>query len=233
MHIVHVSHTLNEDQLGPARLELLTRRLPPVMQSHVRKFRRWQDYQASLFGKLLLYDGLVNCFGLSPGVLEEIVLTENLKPVLPGCDLFFSIAHSGSLVACAIGNIPVGIDVERVRDIEVRDFRGNLPSVVTRKGGTQPDFFECWTMAESVLKASGEGLRHSMSEITIQQDQYLAAFRSRTWHLSPLALRDGYRGYLAAAGRAVVVTEFQPPLMVASLTHNDEKGLEQETLYGL
>jgi 4'-phosphopantetheinyl transferase len=233
MDIVHVLHTVNEDQLRPARLEMLTRRLPGSMQSHVRKFRKWQDYQASLFGKLLLSDGLVNCFGLNPQVLDSIVLTENLKPVLPGSDLYFSIAHSGSLVVCAIGNIPLGVDVERVRAIETQDLRGSLPNFVSRKDGEKPDFFEGWTMAEAVLKASGEGLRHSMSEISIHQDKRLATFRSRNWHLSPLQLRDGYRGYLAAAGRAVVVTEFQPPLMVASLTHNEEKGLEQESLYGL
>lgn len=226
MALVHVLHTINDDQLKPARLEMLTRRLPASMQSHVRKFRRWQDYQASLFGKLLLIDGLVNCFSLNASVLDDIVLTENLKPVLPGCDLHFSIAHSGALVVCAIGNVQLGVDVERVRPVQTNEFRSSLPSFIIRKGMEPPDFFESWTMAEAVLKAAGEGLRHSMSEITIKTAQREATFRSRPWFLTPLLLREGYRGYLATAERSVVVTEFQPPFMVASLTNSEEKGME-------
>src|SRR5688572_7899999 len=104
MSIVHVLHTVNDRQLKPARLESLTRRLPQSMQAHVRKFRRWRDYQASLFGKLLLHTCLVDLFEMPSGIMEDIVLTENLKPVLPGSNIHFSIAHSGELVACAVGS---------------------------------------------------------------------------------------------------------------------------------
>jgi 4'-phosphopantetheinyl transferase len=232
MPLVHVLHTLNDQPLETVRLELLTRRLPSQMQSHLRRFRKWQDYQASLFGKLLLHDGLVNLFGMDAQVLGQVMLTEGLKPELPGSNIFFSIAHSGVMVVCAIGQMPLGIDVEKVREMDKGALQEHLPAL-TGTSGTDQGFFEQWTAAEAVLKASGDGLRHSMNEITIDPEQWRATFKGHTWHLTPLSLHDGYRCCLATARRAVVVTEFQPPLMVASLTQREEKGLEQESLYGL
>ena len=228
MNIVHVLHTVNDRPLKAARVELLTRRLPEAMQSHVRKFRRWQDYQASLFGKLLLYECVVNICGMKAHVLDEITLTEHLKPVLPGTNIHFSIAHSGILVACAVGNTQLGLDVERIQSISPNDLHSHLPA-----GHGTWDFFERWTMAEAVLKGSGQGLHHSMADIVVRENRREASFNGRTWHLSPLLLHDGYRACLAAAEPVVVVTEFQPPIVVASLTQREEKGLEQEILYGL
>ena len=45
--------------------------------------------------------------------------TETGKPVIEGSDeLFFNISHSGNWVCCAAANVPVGIDVEKISDID-------------------------------------------------------------------------------------------------------------------
>ena len=46
----------------------------------------------------------------------EFVYNEFGKPFLKGYeDLFFNLSHSGSMVACVVGEVPCGIDIQKVQ----------------------------------------------------------------------------------------------------------------------
>lgn len=99
------------------------------------------------------------------------------KPrVLAGGGLELSVSHSGERVAVAVaGEHPIGVDVERVDS--ALDLAGLVEQVLTRaeagRLGTGPPeegrygFFLAWTRKEAIVKATGEGLRVPLTDLTV------------------------------------------------------------------
>jgi 4'-phosphopantetheinyl transferase len=97
----------------------------------------------------------------------EIVPNADGKPMLRGGGLQFNVSHTDGVVLIALADCPVGVDVERVRDMpgaaglveryfsdaERRQF-ADLPESVRTLG-----FFRGWTCKEAVLKGIGCGVR--------------------------------------------------------------------------
>lgn len=72
------------------------------------------------------------------------------KPFIAGAP-HFSLSHSGNCAAAAISSSPVGIDIEAMRP---------APESVARRLSARDDrdFFRIWTLKESFVKMTGEGL---------------------------------------------------------------------------
>lgn len=100
-------------------------------------------------------------------------------------DIHFNISHTKGLVACAIGQAPVGIDVERIKP---------YPKSVLRKmtekerfyiqNAKDPDeaFVRVWTMKETMVKWTGEGLAaFSQTECVPDDFKENQAFRQILW----------------------------------------------------
>lgn len=142
---------------------LLDRYLPVFSQENkqnILRYRRWQDAQLSLLGKVLLQYGLKTYYNISD--IETGVLT-NKKPYLKGNDLHFNISHSKDLVACAIAEYPLGIDVEcNDQKIRYQDFIFQMTDKELQEIQDSKDklkqFFMYWTRKEAVIKAHGAGM---------------------------------------------------------------------------
>jgi 4'-phosphopantetheinyl transferase len=104
----------------------------------------------------------------------------NGKPALSGrfaaSGLFFNFAHSEDLALIAVTRLgPIGVDVEQVRPIADADklverFFSPRENILFR---TLPDdqknaaFFNLWTRKEAWLKATGEGIAHSLNRVEV------------------------------------------------------------------
>lgn len=130
-------------------------------------------------GLSLLRRGLETLYGISipqeelPGRLSEGV---HGKPCLPDRpDIHFNISHCQGTAVCAFAPFPVGADVE-----VSRPFHPRLPqrvlapeelALLDRCGGEEARrelFFRLWTLKESCLKCSGEGISRSLRAISFQ-----------------------------------------------------------------
>jgi len=102
------------------------------------------------------------------------------KPVLAGrlaeSGLHFNLAHSEDLALLAVTTAGmIGIDVERVRPLAdaealVARFFSRRESAAFRKlpADEQPEaFFNLWTRKEAWLKATGEGIAHSLQKVEV------------------------------------------------------------------
>jgi len=84
----------------------------------------------------------------------------------------FSLSHSGDYVACLLADKPCGIDIEEHSE---RDYSKIAKRICTEneliaiKG--REEFYNIWTLKESVLKAVGLGLALEMREINIDYMQ--------------------------------------------------------------
>ncbi len=116
---------------------------------------RPQDKRRSLAGLILLRKKIAEQYGVEN---YEFTYNENGKPLLDFC--WFSISHSGGYVACALGDNPVGVDTEVIRDIPFRnDYRLFTLEEVMYVNENEKEhnlrFFEVWTKKEAYIKAKG------------------------------------------------------------------------------
>ena len=72
---------------------------------------------------------------------EDVQIGAHGKPEIEG--LCFNLSHSGDMVICAVSDLPVGCDIEKIRQ---------MPECFGE------DFFRVWTIKESYGKMTGEGL---------------------------------------------------------------------------
>lgn len=90
--------------------------------------------------------------------------TERGKPYLTGLDAYISLSHSGKLAVCAISGVPVGVDIQQLRNTDIkiaeRFFSEEEKAAVAAACGKEREkiFFEIWVKKEAYVKLTGEGI---------------------------------------------------------------------------
>ncbi|OCA71089.1 hypothetical protein BBH99_03375 [Chryseobacterium contaminans] len=154
-------------------LDQYLKTFPKDFQQDVLKYRRWQDAQLSLLGRVLLYSGLKSHYNIDE---VQIMRHTDNKPYLKDHYLHFNISHSKELVACAIAEFPIGIDVEFIdHKINYLDFQFQMTEQEFDKIHHSEDqigeFFLYWTQKESVMKAHGGGMMIPLDSFEIVNDE--------------------------------------------------------------
>ena len=149
-------------------LQKVYRQLSPSRKVHIDRFHRQEDKNRSLVGERLVQQLLQTYYGITGATLHR---GETGQPYLTGCDLYVSISHCEEMIACAVSEVPVGIDIERLRPIDrklcakvcvaeeqhyvLRDEEAEGlcedPQILQR-------FFEVWTGKEAWFKKCGTGI---------------------------------------------------------------------------
>src|SRR5690554_797379 len=94
--------------------------IPENKQKRVKRFLKYEDSLRTLIAEVLIRKIIMQELKIPNG---EIFFKINNygKPYLKDWDEFhFNISHSGKWVVCAISNKPVGIDVERIKDLNIK-----------------------------------------------------------------------------------------------------------------
>lgn len=134
-------------------------RMPLSRRRKIDAFRFGRDQRLSLGAGLLLRQALGR-EGLEDAGL---VLGENGKPALSGrTDVQFNLSHSERLVACAVSDRPVGIDIEKERHFEEALCRfvfsdGEITWIQVNVQNQDAGFTGLWTIKESLMKYLGTG----------------------------------------------------------------------------
>ena len=127
--------------------------------------------------RLSLGAGLLASFCLRRAGAKDLTLAagEQGKPFLlhePG--IHFNLSHSGTMAACAVGNVPVGVDVEERQTMKEGVARLTFTSQERKWLLEQPDqdlaFVRLWTRKESCLKLQGTGFYQSPLEVEVCPD---------------------------------------------------------------
>lgn len=95
--------------------------------------------------------------------IGEYSLNEFNKPISK--DKFFNISHSKGYVAFVMDVVPIGIDIEKIRDFNPKliDFISNEEEQkYIRSAG---NFYEIWTNKEALVKACGSGIKQKINTI--------------------------------------------------------------------
>ena len=117
-------------------------------------------HQRALAEKLLAY-ALKREHGLELSSLAQS-RTAAGKPYFPGCPVEYSLSHCRGLVCCALSLSPVGVDAEAPRTVSPALLRRVCTqeelSWLTAQQDLQQAFLSLWTLKESVMKLSGQGI---------------------------------------------------------------------------
>jgi 4'-phosphopantetheinyl transferase len=175
--------------------------MPPGIRSSILRYKRWQDRQATLFGKLLLLRALRATFHeIGMQKFQLLAATRDGKPFIPGGPEF-NISHSEDMVVLAVTKGgAVGIDIEKIRTVKIDDFSRYVPEVANLYEKYDADqvnslFFDCWTQKEAVLKGYGKGLLAPLEQVVIKQGT--ALFYETTWFTKKLRIDEGYCCHVA------------------------------------
>jgi 4'-phosphopantetheinyl transferase len=161
-----------QEKMEPAVLERLLKCVARDKKERLKRFYHIKDTLRGLFADLLIRDVIMQKTGLSN---EDISFTTNEygKPFLKDRDdVQFNLSHSGVWVVGVIDHQIVGIDVERVQEIDLdisknyfsADEHGDLMS----KADKFDYFFTLWALKESYIKILGKGLSHPLNAFSIK-----------------------------------------------------------------
>lgn len=183
---VYIYCCSNTQDLSSPTLETVLGWLPETMRRKALAYKRWQDRQAYVAGRLLLVDGFKTFFNTQIS-LNSLQYTKNSKPFIENSQVDFNISHSGTQVVCAFAaNCHVGIDIELKSNINAKEFKKYFTdNEMTIANRSIEDFYWIWTRKEAVLKAVGTGLTDRLHELNVTDDPI--CYEGYEWHfLSPV-----------------------------------------------
>lgn len=186
------------------RVSTLAQTLSPEEQSRAMRFIRREDRRDFIAAHALLRHALFRHDGTTPPQSWRFANAPTGKPGLSQehqSALTFNLSHTAGFAVCAIAqHRQVGIDVERIREMEDtpaiarRFFSPDEVAMIGRLHG--PDrlerFFELWTLKEAYVKGLGRGLAVPLDSFTfgfgddgLQFDTRADAGRWQFWLFEP------------------------------------------------
>lgn len=170
--LFHAAQLENENVFTEALTWITTERQAEIRERKSPAVRRLSLAAGLLLAEAFQSDGRTE-------QLSRIEKGEHGKPYLPNEPFYFNLSHSGEYAACAFGNLPVGIDIQMVKDQIPRHTERILsPEEEAYLQKLSPEeakflFYRLWAGKESVIKWDGRGLRLPLQEISfIKKDIY-------------------------------------------------------------
>ena len=93
--------------------------------------------------------------------ITDIQINREGKPYIENCPYHFNLSHSGDFLLLAVGECPVGADIEKITRIlpkTLKQYFSQEEQTLVEKEGKKT-FFEFWTKKESYVKYTGEGIK--------------------------------------------------------------------------
>ena len=117
------------------------------------------------------------------------------KPYIEGLDVNFSISHSGTIALCAIADSPVGVDIEKIREVDLSVAKKHFAPdehdyVLEKLSLSRQRFFEIWTRKEAYVKMLGKGISY-FPEFSTMGDAWITTHIRNKYIVSVVTQKDG------------------------------------------
>lgn len=181
-----------------------------TLQHKIRAYYQWEDAQASLLGRLLLFKG-VEIYNKHYTEID-IDYNDYQKPFFADQQLKFNISHSGELVVCVLSKtLELGIDVEMIKEVPLESFRSQMTPTEWKKvvaaSNKLEAFYDYWTAKEAVIKAHGNGLSLPLRSFEIIHSKTEIA--GETYYIKEVFLNNKYKSFIASNSPSLNVEEIE------------------------
>lgn len=193
-----------EDEFPKSKFDMLIKGVQQEQRERIMKFKLYKDALRTLAADILIRNIIINKAGLkNPDILFK--RNQYGKPCLKNTpDFQFNLSHSGQWVVCVVSNVPVGIDIEEIKPIDLKiairffakEELKDLFSLVEPE--RLPYFYDLWTLKESYIKALGKGLSVPLHTFALKKDSngvfYLQTDeRKRSYYFKQYNIFDNYK----------------------------------------
>lgn len=139
----------------------------------------------SIVAKALLCFMLSQCFGVTD---FSVTCDENGKPYITEGDVQFNLSHSGDYALCVCGKEKIGCDVEIAKEfkekVAKRFFCEKEFELLQRITDKSSCFTKLWTLKESVLKYTGQGVSGGLDRYDFSEYYIYDSFFSYGLHFN-------------------------------------------------
>lgn len=136
-------------------------------QNKINNLLKNEDKYRSLGAGLLLSYCLKKHYGLYE--CEQVFdVGKNGSPFMPfQPEIFFNVSHSADISAVCIGDKPCGVDIEKIRDINLDVAIKHFSSDEKLMSKSNQGFLEVWTLKEAIIKAAGEKIAGNLNKFSV------------------------------------------------------------------
>ena len=152
--ILEIFMASSRDGLKKTEYDILLSAVPEEKRQQIQNQKIKHNADNSLIGIALVMAGVSKTFSVP--VKNIKIGYQKGKPYIKSHkDIHISISHSKDLVICAVSDVPVGIDVEKIRP-----YNPSVAHKIFHKEEIMSDsrYTKEWTSLESYLKLKGTGL---------------------------------------------------------------------------
>ena len=173
--------------------------LSQYLKKKILSYKFLKDKALALYGILLLQMGLKH-FKYPLSYIKKLKHTNHGKPYI-NYDFEFNISHSSNMTVCAFSkNNKLGIDLQKKKNIELKNFKNNLNdsiySEIKSSKNPHETFFNYWTKLESLLKADGRGFFIDSKNIYFQDNKGFIN-KKQQYFISKINLHDDFICHIA------------------------------------
>lgn len=152
---------LGDPQSDNSKISLLPQERQIKILKHKLADDRRRSLGAGMIINKILYENNVD--------VNSIHYGSNGKPYAD--NIFFNVAHSGKFAFGISSDKEIGCDVEIIKnahlDIAKRVFTESEYNYISKSENSSNTFYKLWTIKESYIKLSGEGLRTPLNSFEI------------------------------------------------------------------
>lgn len=152
--------------------------LSPDEIARANRFRQEGDRLRFMYARGILRVLIGKYIGQHPASIEFIPGI-NKKPEVKGnVSIHFNVSHSGDWVLLAIGQVPVGVDVEKVnpdmalQEVLIHSFSQKEQHYVVQSSDARLAFYHLWTRKEALVKATAKGIVDEFDQVPSLDGQH-------------------------------------------------------------
>lgn len=130
-------------------------------RERILRYKNEDDKKRSVCAEMLAKCEIAKRYGIKPcDVIFDTL--GNGKPYCKNLSIQFSLSHSGDYAVCALGEKPIGIDIQRIVPYnektakKVCSFREL--EIIGKSADKSAEFIKLWTKKEAVMKMAGLGI---------------------------------------------------------------------------
>ncbi len=145
-------------------------------QNRVNRLRNESDRKRTVAGEMLTRKAISEWCGVSKEKIQFSVDSYG-KPFAVNLSVEFNISHSHDMVVCAVDDSPVGIDIEKIRNVDLNMCKHictqkEIDYIYENDKDSIIRFFEVWTLKEAYIKNIGKGMQIPLNTFNVLNEDF-------------------------------------------------------------